>query len=95
MKDKQDIIERTMGALDDIKPISAPLGFEQRFMEKLESQNHWQRYFRMAVAAMVIFALANVFTVFQLTNDTSRDSYLDESYFADSTYPILNFTEDE
>ena len=93
MKDKQDIIERTLSSLDDIHPIVAPLGFEQRFMENIEAQNHWTRYIRMAVAAMAIFALANVFTMFQLSDDSNQDTYLDEAYFADST--ILNFTDDE
>lgn len=93
MKDKQDLIDRTMSSLDNIHPVAAPLGFESRLMEKLEAQSQWQQYIRLAAAALVIFALVNVFTVFQLTVSSSQDTYLDEAYFVDST--ILNFTDDE
>lgn len=95
MKPNKSIVERTMNSLDDIRAINAPLGFEQRLFEKIQKQNQWQKYFKYALAALVIFCIINVFTALQIANDSTQDSYLDEAYFADSTSPILNFTDNE
>ncbi len=95
MKDKQDIINRTMAVLDNLQPLSAPLGFEEKLQNHIEQQDQWLHYVRFAVAALVLFAIINVFSVVQFSEEPVQDSFLDASYLTDSTSPILNFTEDE
>ncbi|WP_421871864.1 hypothetical protein [Marinoscillum sp.] len=95
MKNKEEQIHKTLQALDDFSPVNAPLGFEERAMAKINQSKKAQWYIRLAVAALIIFSLANVFTVMQFSSATDQSSYLDEAYFTESTISILNLSENE
>lgn len=95
MKNNEELIERTLNSLDDFNPVHAPFGFEERMKQQINKQRKSLQFIKLAVAALIIFCLANVFTVMQLSNEVTTDNIMDEAYFNQSAFPILNFTEDE
>lgn len=72
MKHMDEEIEKTLASLDGLRSQEVPEGFGAELRQKLrfiEKSNPWNRYFKLAIAAMILLTLGNIGVLFSLSED--------------------------
>lgn len=83
-----------MAALDGIKRAQPPEDIEDHLFERLRFVPSWMKWFRFSAAALVLFGLINVLTLFSITSAEDTD-YLDDNLLTTSTIPVYTMADNE